>query len=162
MRSIKEIFVIGHGPSSSHTMGPSFAVDYILNKYPSPQFVKCTLFGSLASTGSGHLTDYIIDLKLKSVPHEITLDHKTRVKHPNTMVFIVTDNQGKNHKEPIISIGGGTIVTKGETSQFTKDIYPHNTLDEILSSSSLVPLPLRFVSLSVNDNLNTSKPGTQH
>ena len=132
MRSIKEIFVIGNGPSSSHTMGPSFAVDYILNKYPNAKSVKCVLFGSLASTGPGHLTDYIIDLKLKSIPHEIVLDHKTRTKHPNTMMFYITDEKEKTHKEPIISIGGGTIITKGDVNQLGKEVYPHQTLNEIL------------------------------
>lgn len=159
MRSIKEIFIIGNGPSSSHTMGPSFAVDYILDKYPSAQFVKCTLFGSLASTGAGHLTDYIIDLKLKNIPHEIVLDTKSRVKHPNTMVFLVTDENGKVHKEPIISIGGGTIVTKGETSQFAKDIYPHQTLNEILKyceeqNLSLADYVLQFEDKDIIDYLN--------
>ena len=69
MRSIKEIFVIGHGPSSSHTMGPAFACEYILKKYPNASFIKVVLYGSLALTGKGHLTDYIINLKLKDVPH---------------------------------------------------------------------------------------------
>ncbi|NLZ15387.1 MAG: serine dehydratase, partial [Erysipelotrichaceae bacterium] len=59
MQSIKEIFYHGHGPSSSHTIGPDKAVNYLLNKYHNIKFVKVTLFGSLASTGKGHLTDYI-------------------------------------------------------------------------------------------------------
>ncbi len=149
MRSLKEIFIIGNGPSSSHTMGPSFAVDYIIKKYPHPQFVKCTLFGSLASTGQGHLTDYIIDLKLKDIPHEIVLDNKTRTKHPNTMLFLITDENGKKYKEPIISIGGGTIITKGKVDEFTNDVYPHNSLNEILDfckkeNLSLVDYVLKF------------------
>ena len=74
MRSIREIFITGHGPSSSHTMGPAFACDYILKKYPQAKFINVTLFGSLALTGKGHLTDYIIDLKLKKVPHVINFN----------------------------------------------------------------------------------------
>ncbi|MCF0107933.1 MAG: serine dehydratase, partial [Bacilli bacterium] len=57
MRSIKEIFIIGHGPSSSHTMGPAFACEYILNKYKDVKKIDVTLYGSLAATGKGHLTD---------------------------------------------------------------------------------------------------------
>ena len=71
MRSIKEIFVIGHGPSSSHTMGPAFACEYILEKYPNAKFINVTLYGSLALTGKGHLTDYIIHQKLKTIPHVV-------------------------------------------------------------------------------------------
>ena len=61
MKSVRNVFYIGHGPSSSHTIGPSNAVKYILNKYPEAEFINVTLCGSLASTGKGHLTDYIID-----------------------------------------------------------------------------------------------------
>ena len=61
MQSIKSVFYIGHGPSSSHTIGPVNAVKYILGKYQDIVSVKVTLCGSLASTGKGHLTDYIID-----------------------------------------------------------------------------------------------------
>jgi hypothetical protein len=40
MKSIRDIYVIGNGPSSSHTMGPAFAVEHILNKYKKVKFVK--------------------------------------------------------------------------------------------------------------------------
>lgn len=159
MRSIKEIFVIGNGPSSSHTMGPSFAVDYILKKYPNAQFIKCFLYGSLASTGKGHLTDYVIDLKLRNIPHEIVIDGKTHVKHPNTMVFMVTDENNKVHKEPVISIGGGTIITKGKEDILSKDTYPHNLLNEILkycqdNNLSLSDYVLKFEDKDIIDYLN--------
>ena len=60
MQSIKDIYVIGHGPSSSHTMGPAFASKYIIDKYVDIKEVEVVLYGSLALTGKGHLTDYII------------------------------------------------------------------------------------------------------
>ena len=78
MRSIREVFYVGNGPSSSHTIGPSNAVKYILNKYPDAKFIKVTLYGSLASTGKGHLTDYIIDKFLNDVPHRIVFDTRKR------------------------------------------------------------------------------------
>ena len=90
MQSIKEVFYVGHGPSSSHTIGPTNAVKYILEKYPEAEFVKVTLCGSLASTGKGHLTDYIIDKYLGKVKHHISFDTRKRVKHPNTMLVEVT------------------------------------------------------------------------
>ena len=76
LRSIKEIFITGHGPSSSHTMGPYFATQYILNKYKEKGIsrVEVTLYGSLALTGKGHLTDAIIELGLKDVTHQIIFD----------------------------------------------------------------------------------------
>ena len=131
MRSIKEIFVIGHGPSSSHTMGPANACDYILNEYKDIKSIRVVLYGSLALTGRGHLTDYIIGLKLKDIKHKIVFDTKTETQHPNTMDFEVTTSEGTT-KETIISIGGGTIVTKHNYNNHTHEIYPQNSLKEIL------------------------------
>ena len=111
MRSIKEIFVIGYGPSSSHTMGPANACEYILKEYKDIKSIKVTLFGSLALTGKGHLTDYIIDLKLKNIKHKIVFDSNNKTSHPNTMEFEVNTKEG-TFNETIVSIGGGTIVTK--------------------------------------------------
>ena len=132
MRSIKEIFVIGHGPSSSHTMGPAFACEYILKKYPNAKFINVTLFGSLALTGKGHLTDYIINAKLKDIPHVVVFNTLRRTKHPNTIVFKVETTDGKSYHENVISIGGGTILTKDNPFAKGEDVYPHRHLKEIL------------------------------
>ena len=94
MRSIREIFVIGHGPSSSHTMGPANACDYILSEYKNIKSIRVVLYGSLALTGKGHLTDYIIGLKLKDIKHRIVFDTKTETAHPNTMEFEITTDEG--------------------------------------------------------------------
>ena len=149
MRSIKEIFVIGHGPSSSHTMGPAFACEYILKKYPNAKFINVTLYGSLALTGKGHLTDYIINLKLKSVPHVINFNNYTHTKHPNTIRFVVENNDNKTYRENVISIGGGTILTKDHPFSESLERYPHHKLSEILKyceeeKLSLVDYVLRF------------------
>lgn len=149
MRSIKEIFVAGNGPSSSHTMGPSFAVDYILKKYNDISNVTCTLFESLALTGKGHLTDYIIDKKLGEIPHQIIFDTTTKVEHPNTMIFKITCKNGLIYEEPVISIGGGTIVTKDHHETKPIETYPHNSLNEILAfcnenKLSLIDYVLKF------------------
>lgn len=133
MRSIKEIFISGYGPSSSHTMGPAFSCDYILKKYHDIKYIKVILYGSLARTGKGHLTDYIIDLKLKNYDHEIIFDtDKKDLVHPNTMEFIVTTNDNKIYKETIISIGGGTILTKDEHIK-NEERYKEKSLEEILN-----------------------------
>ena len=133
LRSIKEIFITGHGPSSSHTMGPYFAAQYILEKYKDIKYVEVTLYGSLALTGKGHLTDYIIDVALKDVPHKIIFNKKTKTKHPNTMTFKVTDSLDKEHLENVISIGGGSIVTVDNINEIaSKNVYPHTHMSEIM------------------------------
>lgn len=132
MRSIKEIFVIGYGPSSSHTMGPAKACEYILEQYKDIESVTLTLFGSLALTGKGHLTDYIVDLKLKDIEHKVLFDSVTPRSHPNTMEFVIKTKDGI-YTEKIVSIGGGTIVTKHNVNDFDIDIYPHNNLKDILA-----------------------------
>ena len=132
LRSIKEIFITGHGPSSSHTMGPYFACQYILKKYKNISHIEVTLYESLALTGKGHLTDYIIDEALKDVSHEIIFNKKTKVKHPNTMSFKVTSN-GKKYTENVVSIGGGSIVTVDNFQELqAKEVYPHMHMSEIV------------------------------
>lgn len=148
MRSIKEIFVIGHGPSSSHTMGPAFACEHILKKYPNATKIGVTLFGSLALTGKGHLTDKIIDETLSNIPHDIYFDYKCEKDHPNTMEFDIYLKEGTIKKESIISIGGGTILTS-DSKLKEKELYPHNSMKEILAycatnSISLVDYVLKF------------------
>lgn len=134
MRSIKEIFVVGHGPSSSHTMGPAFACEYVTKKYTNIKNIDVTLYGSLALTGKGHLTDYIIDLKLKKIPHNISFDCKTQTEHPNQMLFKVTLEDGTVKEEKIISIGGGTIKTVDGLNSNNIDVYPEKNLKEILAA----------------------------
>lgn len=134
MNSIKDIYVIGNGPSSSHTMGPSFAVDYIIEKFRKIKFVKVTLYESLALTGKGHLTDYIINRKLteNGIENVIVFDLKTAVEHPNTMKFEITLEDNSIVEEIVISSGGGTIITSTSLN-LTNDVnYKERNLTEIL------------------------------
>lgn len=132
LRSIKEIFITGHGPSSSHTMGPYFACQYILKKYKDIKSIEVTLYESLALTGKGHLTDYIINKALKDIKHKIVFDTKTRTKHPNTMSFKVLTKE-KEYIENVVSIGGGSIVTVDNFQELNnKDVYPHRHMTEIV------------------------------
>ena len=71
MKSIKELYKIGNGPSSSHTMGPKKAALLLKEKYPTADLYKIILYGSLAFTGKGHLTDKIILEALKPSNVEI-------------------------------------------------------------------------------------------
>ena len=133
MQSVREVFYIGYGPSSSHTIGPYNATKYILNKYSNIKDIKVTLFGSLASTGKGHLTDYILNKLLKDIPHVISFNSRKRVKHPNTMLFEISLDNDRKIKETIISVGGGVFEVLGDKHDSKKDLYPHHTLSEIIS-----------------------------
>ena len=131
MKSVRDVYIIGNGPSSSHTMGPSFAVDYILNKYPNLDKIEVILCGSLAFTGKGHLTDKIISEKLSHIKHNIVFDFKRKVEHPNTLFFKIFQNN-EEFNEKVISIGGGTILTSENVDESTREVYHEHFLSEIL------------------------------
>ena len=132
MQSLKMLYKIGHGPSSSHTMGPQYAAEYINENYPDAAFVKVILYGSLALTGEGHGTDKVLRETI-SAPNELVLDIETKdLPHPNTLDFIVYDN-GKNEVAKIraMSIGGGEIRIEGVPAVTAPEIYPQKNFDEI-------------------------------
>lgn len=85
MQSIQTIFKIGPGPSSSHTFGPMKAAEDMLASFPEADSFQATLYGSLALTGKGHLTDKIIRKTFRPKPVEIVFDFNERPEHPNTM-----------------------------------------------------------------------------
>ena len=97
MDSIKNIYRIGRGPSSSHTMAPMRAAQMFLEKsgrHASRYEVE--LYGSLASTGKGHLTDVaILDVLSPVAPSEIIWHPDTNLPmHPNGMIFKAYDGDG--------------------------------------------------------------------
>lgn len=134
MKSLKELYKIGRGPSSSHTMGPEKSALRIMQEFDSASSFKVILFGSLAQTGKGHGTDVV--LKKTFDRHvEIVFDHKTkRLPHPNTMDFYAYDKDGNvlGYRR-VYSIGGGAIQFDGETQDSTPDVYPHSTFEQIKS-----------------------------
>ena len=131
MISIKELYKIGPGPSSSHTIGPKKAVEYILNKYPDLDYCEMTFYGSLAETGKGHLSDYIASRTFGTVKHQILFDYKTHTKHPNTMVFKVYKENKLLDTVQIISVGGGLIKVKNEKLKKDREVYEESSFDEI-------------------------------
>lgn len=132
MQSLRELYKIGRGPSSSHTMGPERAIKTIKDRYPSADFFKIELFGSLALTGEGHGTDRIIRETLSPIKCEITLDKKSPCDfHPNTMDIYAYQADKLLSKERVYSVGGGTVVFDGEIKEETKEVYPHNSFTEI-------------------------------
>src|SRR5690554_197069 len=117
MKTIKELFKIGNGPSSSHTMGPRRAAERFVLRHPeAPQF-RVTLFGSLAATGVGHLTDTILENSFKPKPLEIIWKPGAELPlHPNGLEFEVLDNGKVLEKWRVYSIGGGALMEEGEAN----------------------------------------------
>lgn len=131
MISIKHLYKIGPGPSSSHTIGPKKAVEYILENYQDIDFVEMTFYGSLAETGQGHLSDYIASKTFKDMPHKIVFDYETKMAHPNTMVFKLFKNNEVVKEVNIVSVGGGLIKVKNQKETKYRDCYPHKNFDEV-------------------------------
>ena len=132
MQSLKMLYKIGKGPSSSHTMGPQYAAEYINANYPDAAFVRVILYGSLALTGEGHGTDKVLKETI-SAPNEIVLDIENKdLPHPNTLDFIVYDND-KNEIANVraMSIGGGEIRIEGVPAVTAPEVYPQKNFDEI-------------------------------
>ncbi|MDE7465907.1 MAG: L-serine ammonia-lyase [Muribaculaceae bacterium] len=141
MKSIKEIFRIGTGPSSSHTMGPRKATEEFLRRAPQGAAYEVVLYGSLAATGKGHMTDEAILDVLASTgkPTKITwLPDIFLPYHPNAMtlrVFGHVDYQ--EEEEPlysmtVYSIGGGAIEIEGDAKEEADDKYGMTTMTEIM------------------------------
>lgn len=133
METIRTLYKIGRGPSSSHTMGPERACRLALERNPKAEKFIVTLYGSLALTGKGHGTDRIVRETLAPTPCEILLDAKTPTPiHPNTMDIlpIIDGKEGKMIRA--YSIGGGSIEIEGEERAASgEDVYPLSTFSDI-------------------------------
>lgn len=130
MFSIKTLYKIGNGPSSSHTMGPRNAVLYVLEHHPNADLYEMYVYESLALTGVGHLLDYIVEKTFGDIPHKVIFDMETKCKHPNTMVFKIHKNE-KIEEVTIYSVGGGLIDVEGVEDEGYVDCYPHKNFDEV-------------------------------
>ena len=135
MHSLRELYKIGNGPSSSHTIAPKKAALLFINKYKECNFIRVTLYGSLALTGKGHLTDYIIDKTLTeyNIDHEIEFNYLDLPPHPNTMIFHGFKDNKEIVTKTILSIGGGSISVLGEALEEIPTVYPHKYLFDIKS-----------------------------
>ena len=133
MESIRSLYKIGRGPSSSHTMGPERACKIAKERYPEATSFVVTLFGSLALTGIGHGTDRIIRETLAPTPCELVVDKETHTPvHPNTMDIEAKLADKTLGTMKVYSIGGGSIEIEGEgKAASAPDIYPHSTFGEI-------------------------------
>ena len=132
MKSIREIYKIGKGPSSSHTMGPERAAKLFKKDYPQADAYKVILFGSLSKTGIGHGTDAVIKEVLSPTPTEIVFSKEDLIDHhPNTMDLYAYKAGEQIGYLRIESIGGGDIRVPGQSVLDTPDVYPENSFAEI-------------------------------
>jgi len=152
MQSIKNVFKIGRGPSSSHTMGPQLAAEIFRNESPDAGQFRVTLFGSLAATGKGHLTDQAVIKTFAPIPTEIVWHPEIVLPfHPNGMQFetLASSPSPADTSPPrswtVFSIGGGdlaedsaikpheSLLAKYQLSELSTPVYPLRTMDSILS-----------------------------
>jgi len=137
METIREIFRIGYGPSSSHTMGPVRAAQQFKQQYSHAAAIEVTLYGSLGATGKGHLTDVAIQETLTPIPVTFTWKPKENLPHhTNGMVYKAFDsNQNLIGQWTGYSTGGGAIRAAEEWDIPPQKIYPLSCMDDILDWS---------------------------
>ena len=130
MKSIKSVYKIGHGPSSSHTVGPYHAATVFKKRYPQADAFRVTLYGSLAFTGEGHGTGKAIN---SAIPEAQVVFNReeTDLPHPNTMLFEAFERGKLLGSNRIFSIGGGSIRIENEVSDEEIEIYPQKNFTEI-------------------------------
>ena len=133
MQSIRHIYKIGHGPSSSHTMAPRSASSIFLKRYPAADKYRVSLYGSLAATGLGHLTDVAINEAFEGKNVELLMKpDKFLKRHPNAMLFEALDKGGEQVGSwTAYSIGGGDI--DDDSGMFKREVvYPLGSMEKIL------------------------------
>lgn len=133
MKSIKDLFVIGFGPSSSHTMGPQKAAAIFKTRHPNAASYQVTLYGSLAATGKGHLTDKVIVESFKPKPVDIIWEPDIVLPfHPNALKFEAFNTVSKlSSQQTFYSIGGGAIVEEGNSEELPA-VYAETNMGAIL------------------------------
>ncbi len=133
MKSIRDLYKIGKGPSSSHTMGPARAAEIFKSENPDAERYEVVLYGSLAKTGIGHGTDRVLrdafapkDVQIVFAEHD-----PDDLKHPNTLDLSAFTGAEKTASIRVESIGGGDIVVEGRPGLEPPEVYPENSFAEI-------------------------------
>ena len=132
MESLNALYRIGSGPSSSHTMGPKKAAGLFAARTPDAESYRVTLYGSLAATGKGHLTDRAI---IAALPRETEIIWKPDITpeyHPNGMYFEAVSNGRTTEGWTVFSVGGGELATEDGPIEAHPDVYPLHTITDIL------------------------------
>ena len=136
MKSIKDVYKIGKGPSSSHTMGPFKSVRHYVNHHTEARKILVTLYGSLAATGKGHLTDGACEDAFRDGTVAIVWKPKENLPmHPNGMqIGVIEPNGDVSDVWTYYSVGGGDIVCVENpiAEEGGEDVYELTTMKEIL------------------------------
>ena len=151
MKSIRDVFKIGKGPSSSHTIGPEHAAQEFLRRYPDAELYRVKLYESLCKTGRGHGTDRVLYAVLGKERTEVQFcDYSPEpLPHPNTLDFFAFRGGEQIGYMRVMSVGGGDIVIEGEPVTGADEIYPENSFAEIHQFCKW-----RYISLSEYVELN--------
>lgn len=151
MKSIRDVFKIGKGPSSSHTIGPEHAAQEFLRRYPDAELYRVKLYESLCKTGRGHGTDRVLYDVLGKERTEVQFcDYSPEpLPHPNTLDFFAFRGGEQIGYMRVMSVGGGDIVIEGEPITEADEIYPENSFAEIHQFCKW-----RYISLSEYVELN--------
>lgn len=133
MESLCELYKIGRGPSSSHTIGPQRACEFLKAQCPEADAFRVILYGSLAKTGVGHGTDRVIRAVLAPTRCDVTFcqNEWEQLPHPNTMDMIAYLGERELQRFRVMSVGGGSIVIENHEMQRPPLIYRHTNFEEI-------------------------------
>ncbi len=132
MESITELYKIGRGPSSSHTIGPEKACIIFKEKNSDADNFKAVLYGSLAKTGKGHGTDAVIEKTFSPYVCNVEFDFiTTDIPHPNTLDLIAYKEGKEICKDRVLSVGGGSIVFDGQLEKQPEKIYKLSKFNDI-------------------------------
>ena len=132
MKSIRDIYKIGKGPSSSHTMGPERAAQLFRSQNPDADSFRVVLYGSLSKTGVGHGTDRVLREVLSPLPTAIEFSNELiDSSHPNTLDFFALQGGKQVAFLRVESIGGGDIRVPGQPHLDPPEVYPENSFAEI-------------------------------
>ena len=157
MKSLKELYRIGRGPSSSHTIGPQRIAEYALAVYGRRHY-HAVLYGSLALTGRGHGTDRVLR-EVLGADTEIVFDtEKTDLAHPNQLdLYAVGEDTEKLFTA--LSVGGGSVVIDGVPLSEGGEVYPERNFDEIkafiAAHDMTLPAYVRHYEPDIDDHLRT-------
>ncbi len=133
MKSLTELYKIGRGPSSSHTIGPEKAAKLFEQSFPDAESYLVVLYGSLSLTGKGHGTNTVLE-KTFTKPVRVIFDRETtQLPHPNTMdMYAMVGDEEHGHWR-VMSVGGGAIEIEGVEAFVPAEVYPHSSYEEIRS-----------------------------
>lgn len=130
MRSLKELYRIGRGPSSSHTIGPQRIAEYAKQNFGDCRF-RVVLYGSLALTGRGHGTDRVLREVLGADTEVLFDTEKTDLAHPNQLALYTLDGDRATLRLTALSVGGGSVVINGVALSEYGEVYPERSFDEV-------------------------------